>query len=370
MICVYTVHLCSIHCSAPLVGCELHIVAVYLQWQWSHKSNLIYSGTVGLGQNTLDLWYLMTFYSFVLLFLISALDDLQHLIKTHPELSDNRTIKKTKTARLQQESSYLTFLGAGWLQVSVEDLLDHVRKQAHYYNDDDGEPGRAAGQQLHEHKVHVLGVKEGPAGRRPNKVDMLMWWNANETSYYFLKQHFGLKIELHIGNMELGSQQMNLCKFLRPCEKQSPWVLLWPQPCRWIKSHDWFQKAALVKFEPRLLWWTQVLLCWSQVPPVHKQSFEKRRVFSIQIKQITCFQMPFSYSLYERKKQTHYLIHFHCAPSSLHVLLGKMLRVQRRNAFVIPWRNKIYKPVRPQITLMAWYSISVATGSLRADKTG
>lgn len=53
--------------------------------------------------------------------------------------------------------------------MSVEDLLDHIRKQTRYHDDDDGEPGRAAGQQLHEHKVHVLGVEEGPVGRRGHK---------------------------------------------------------------------------------------------------------------------------------------------------------------------------------------------------------
>lgn len=49
--------------------------------------------------------------------------------------------------------------------MSVEDLLYHVRKEAGYDDDNDGEPRRAAGQQLHEHKVHVLGVEERPGGR-------------------------------------------------------------------------------------------------------------------------------------------------------------------------------------------------------------
>lgn len=59
---------------------------------------------------------------------------------------------------------YLTLLCAGGLQMSVEDLLHHIRKEACYDDDDDGEPGRTAGQQLHEYKVHVLGVEEWPGG--------------------------------------------------------------------------------------------------------------------------------------------------------------------------------------------------------------
>lgn len=54
--------------------------------------------------------------------------------------------------------------------MSVEDLLHHIRKQAGDDNDDDGKPGRAAGQQLHEDKVHVLCVEEGPGGDKRNKM--------------------------------------------------------------------------------------------------------------------------------------------------------------------------------------------------------
>lgn len=48
--------------------------------------------------------------------------------------------------------------------MSVEDLLHHIRKEASYDDDDDGEPCRTTGQQLHEYKVHVLGVEERPGG--------------------------------------------------------------------------------------------------------------------------------------------------------------------------------------------------------------
>lgn len=49
--------------------------------------------------------------------------------------------------------------------MSVEDLLNHIRKEASYDNDDDGKPGRATGQQLHKDEVHVLGVEEWPGGK-------------------------------------------------------------------------------------------------------------------------------------------------------------------------------------------------------------
>lgn len=48
--------------------------------------------------------------------------------------------------------------------MSIEDLLHHIRKEASYDDNDDGKPGRSAGQQLHEYKVHILGVEEWPGG--------------------------------------------------------------------------------------------------------------------------------------------------------------------------------------------------------------
>lgn len=64
------------------------------------------------------------------------------------------------------DSTRLGFLRAGWLQVAEQDLLQHVGDQAAHDDDDDGEPGRAAGQQLHKDEVHVLRVQEGPVGER------------------------------------------------------------------------------------------------------------------------------------------------------------------------------------------------------------
>lgn len=46
--------------------------------------------------------------------------------------------------------------------MSVEDLLDHIGEEAGYDDENDGEPGRAAGQQLHEDEIHVLCVEERP----------------------------------------------------------------------------------------------------------------------------------------------------------------------------------------------------------------
>lgn len=50
--------------------------------------------------------------------------------------------------------------------MSVEDLLHHIREQASDDDDDDGKPRWTAGQQLHEDKVHVLCVEEGPGEKR------------------------------------------------------------------------------------------------------------------------------------------------------------------------------------------------------------
>lgn len=50
--------------------------------------------------------------------------------------------------------------------MSVEDLLDHIGEEAGYDDENDGEPGRAAGQQLHEDEIHVLCVEERPEGKK------------------------------------------------------------------------------------------------------------------------------------------------------------------------------------------------------------
>lgn len=44
----------------------------------------------------------------------------------------------------------------------AEDLLDNIWQQADCNEEDDAEPGRTAGQHLHEHVVHPLVVQEGP----------------------------------------------------------------------------------------------------------------------------------------------------------------------------------------------------------------
>ena len=60
---------------------------------------------------------------------------------------------------------HLDAFGGGGPQCSTEHLLDHVGQQADGDEQDDAEPGRPAGQHLHEHVVHPLVVQEGP-GRR------------------------------------------------------------------------------------------------------------------------------------------------------------------------------------------------------------
>lgn len=54
--------------------------------------------------------------------------------------------------------------------MSVEDLLQHIRKQASDDDEDDGKPRWTAGQQLHEDEIHVLCVEEGPGGKKRNKM--------------------------------------------------------------------------------------------------------------------------------------------------------------------------------------------------------
>ena len=75
--------------------------------------------------------------------------------------------------------SYLRLLGAGGLEVPVAHLLDDVREKSGHDDDDDGEPGRAAGQQLDEDKVHVLGVEERPGG-----------WQRSQRITLLVSQHF------------------------------------------------------------------------------------------------------------------------------------------------------------------------------------
>ncbi len=63
-----------------------------------------------------------------------------------------------------KSDAHLRFLRTGRLQVPVEDFLDDIWKQAGDDDDEDGKPGRAAGQQLNKDEVHVLRVKKRPNG--------------------------------------------------------------------------------------------------------------------------------------------------------------------------------------------------------------
>lgn len=58
--------------------------------------------------------------------------------------------------------SDLRLLCASGLDVPVKHFLDDVGEQAGGDDDDDGEPGRATGQQLDKDKIHVLRVEEWP----------------------------------------------------------------------------------------------------------------------------------------------------------------------------------------------------------------
>ncbi len=75
------------------------------------------------------------------------------------------TPSQSELERLWWKSdAHLRFLRAGRLQVPVEDFLDDIWKQAGDDDDEDGKPGRAAGQQLNKDEVHVLRVKKRPNG--------------------------------------------------------------------------------------------------------------------------------------------------------------------------------------------------------------
>ena len=63
---------------------------------------------------------------------------------------------------LVQRSYLCAFDGCG-TQGPAEDFLYDIWQQADRDEQDDAEPGRAAGQHLHEHVVHPLVVQEGPA---------------------------------------------------------------------------------------------------------------------------------------------------------------------------------------------------------------
>lgn len=70
---------------------------------------------------------------------------------------------KTRGTRgFQSLGAHLCTLGGGGTHGPAQDLLDDIWQQADRDEQDDAEPGRAAGQHLHEHVVHPLVVQEGP----------------------------------------------------------------------------------------------------------------------------------------------------------------------------------------------------------------
>lgn len=62
-------------------------------------------------------------------------------------------------------SGYLCLLCTCRIEVSVHHLLHDVKKQTSSDDDDYGKPCRSTGEQLHEHKVHVLCVQKWPVER-------------------------------------------------------------------------------------------------------------------------------------------------------------------------------------------------------------
>lgn len=68
--------------------------------------------------------------------------------------------------------SHLYAFGGGGPQRSPDDLLHHIWQQTGCYQKDYTEPGRTAGQHLHEHVVHPLVVQERPGS---NKMKSEMW---------------------------------------------------------------------------------------------------------------------------------------------------------------------------------------------------
>lgn len=65
---------------------------------------------------------------------------------------------------------YLCTLSGCGTQSPAENLFDDIRQQTYCNKEDDAEPGRPAGQHLHENVVHPLVVEEGPAQKEQSSV--------------------------------------------------------------------------------------------------------------------------------------------------------------------------------------------------------
>lgn len=63
----------------------------------------------------------------------------------------------------------LDFLCGAGPQLPAQDFLENVGKEADSDEQDDDQPGRAAGQHLDEHKVHPLITEEGPDNPSPEE---------------------------------------------------------------------------------------------------------------------------------------------------------------------------------------------------------
>lgn len=65
--------------------------------------------------------------------------------------------------------SHLDAFSSGGPQRPPDDLLHHIWQQTGCYQKDYTEPGRTAGQHLHEHVVHPLVVQERPGSNKMGK---------------------------------------------------------------------------------------------------------------------------------------------------------------------------------------------------------
>lgn len=83
---------------------------------------------------------------------------------------------------------YLCTFGGCGTHCPAEDLLDDIWQQADRNKQDDAEPGRTAGQHLHENVVHPLVVQEGPEQKQEREKIVILFTYSTLRLYMVLKQ--------------------------------------------------------------------------------------------------------------------------------------------------------------------------------------